>query len=81
MAPATSTEYLDPSTALDVLKQYESRDGLSVKELMTSKVHGGLTYNDFLMLPGRIDFQASEVATDTRITRRYARCFTKKYSP
>ncbi|KZV83087.1 IMP dehydrogenase [Exidia glandulosa HHB12029] len=69
MAPAT---YLDPSTALDVLQRYEHRDGLSLDELMTSKVHGGLTYNDLLMLPGRIDFPASEVKTETRISRRFA---------
>lgn len=36
---------------------------------MDSRVHGGLTYNDFLMLPGKIDFPASDVITDTRITR------------
>ncbi|EJD55049.1 IMP dehydrogenase [Auricularia subglabra TFB-10046 SS5] len=70
MAPATENSYLDPSSALAVLETYESRDGLSIEDLMASKIHGGLTYNDFLMLPGRIDFGASEVTTDVRITRR-----------
>lgn len=36
---------------------------------MNSKIHGGLTYNDFLLLPGRIEFAASDVTFDTRITR------------
>lgn len=49
MAPA----YLDPSTALDVLKECEL-DGLDVETLLDSKVRGGLTYNDFLILPGYI---------------------------
>ena len=61
--------YLDPSTALEHLKTYEKADGLSVAELMDSRVHGGLTYNDFLMLPGKIDFAAGEVVTESKITR------------
>ena len=36
---------------------------------MDSTVHGGLTYNDFLLLPGKIDFPASDVVTESRITR------------
>lgn len=39
---------------------------------MDSRVHGGLTYNDFLLLPGKIDFPASDVITETRITRNVA---------
>ena len=61
--------FLDPSCAFEELKKYPSSDGLSVNELMNSNVHGGLTYNDFLMLPGKIDFSAHEVATESRITR------------
>lgn len=64
-----SQTYLNPSTALEHLKTYERRDGLSVAELIDSRVHGGLTYNDFLMLPGKIDFAASDVLTETKITR------------
>jgi len=36
---------------------------------MDSRVNGGLTYNDFVLLPGKIDFPASEVITESRITR------------
>lgn len=61
--------YLDPSTALEHLKAYERSDGLAVDELMNSKVHGGLTYNDFLMLPGKIDFAAHEASTESKVTR------------
>jgi hypothetical protein len=46
--------YEDYHTALSVLQQYKERDGLDVSSLMNSKVHGGLTYNDFLLLPGKI---------------------------
>ena len=60
---------LDPSSAFEELKKYDRLDGLSVNELMDSTLHGGLTYNDFLMLPGKIDFPAHEVATESRITR------------
>lgn len=64
-----STSYLDPLTALDYLKTYSHGDGLDVIELMDSTTHGGLTYDDFLMLPGKIDFGAAEVVTESRITR------------
>jgi IMP dehydrogenase len=64
-----SKAYLDPSTAVDVLSKYLRSDGLSVADLMDSTVHGGLTYNDFLLLPGKIDFPASEVVTESRITK------------
>ncbi|KAH8822711.1 IMP dehydrogenase/GMP reductase [Flagelloscypha sp. PMI_526] len=60
---------LDACTALEHLKTYDRRDGLSIGELMDSQKHGGLTYNDFLMLPGKIDFPASDVVTESRITR------------
>lgn len=66
---AASTSYLDPSTALEHLKTYSRGDGLSVSELMDSTTHGGLTYDDFLMLPGKIDFGAAETNAETRITR------------
>jgi IMP dehydrogenase len=66
---AAPSALLPPSDALAHLATYERLDGLSVKDLMNSRVHGGLTYNDFLMLPGKIDFPASDVITETRITR------------
>ncbi|KAG1897513.1 IMP dehydrogenase/GMP reductase [Suillus fuscotomentosus] len=67
-APSKAT-FLPSSDAVAHLASYQCLDGLSVKDLMDSRVHGGLTYNDFLMLPGKIDFPASDVITDTRITR------------
>lgn len=66
----SSAQFLDAASALDVLKSYQSRDGLSVTDLMDSPIHGGLTYNDFLLLPGKIDFPASEVVTESRITKK-----------
>lgn len=67
--PANANAYLDPSQAMELLKSYERSDGLAVSDLMDSRVHGGLTYNDFLLLPGKIDFAAQEVVTESRITR------------
>ncbi|KXN85807.1 Inosine-5'-monophosphate dehydrogenase [Leucoagaricus sp. SymC.cos] len=61
--------YLNPASALEVLKTYERFDGLSVGDLMESRIHGGLTYNDFLLLPGKIDFPASDVVCESKITR------------
>jgi len=52
-----------------VLAEYEESDGLSLSQLMDSKVQGGLTYQDFLALPGHIDFPASAVTLETKITR------------
>lgn len=64
-----SNACLDPASALEVLSTYPRSDGLSVADLLDSRVHGGLTYNDFLLLPGKIDFPASDVATESRITK------------
>lgn len=61
---------LDHTTALEVLNEDNSKDGLDAKTLLDSKINGGLTYNDFLVLPGYIGFAASEVALDTPVTRR-----------
>jgi IMP dehydrogenase len=62
---------LDFNTALDVLKnEYPERDGIDVKTLINSTTNGGLTYNDFLILPGYIGFPASAVTLDTPITKR-----------
>jgi hypothetical protein len=44
--------------ALKVFEQeYSGKDGIDAKTLMDSAKHGGLTYNDFLMLPGYIGRQ------------------------
>ena len=46
---------LDFNNALDIVKnEYPERDGIDVKTLLDSKNNGGLTYNDFLVLPGYI---------------------------
>lgn len=62
--------YKDPATALEYLKTFEEKDGLSVSQLMDSKIRGGLTYNDFLILPGKIDFPSSEVTLQTKLTKK-----------
>lgn len=69
IASTLKMSYLDPSKALEYLKDYPTGDGLSAADLMDSRQHGGLTYNDFLVLPGKIEFSASQVSTDTRVTR------------
>jgi IMP dehydrogenase len=61
-----SSSYLSPGDALAHLESYKRGDGLSVSELMDSRQHGGLTYNDFLMLPGHISFSASVVSLQTK---------------
>lgn len=58
------------SKALEALNEYEERDGLDITALLDSKKHGGLTYNDFLVLPGYIGFAASEVVLDAPVTKR-----------
>lgn len=46
---------LDFNNALDIVKnEYPERDGIDVQTLLDSKNNGGLTYNDFLVLPGYI---------------------------
>ncbi|KAF3051277.1 hypothetical protein E8E11_010789 [Didymella keratinophila] len=67
----TTTNALDYTKALEVLQnEYQEGDGIDVKTLIDSKKNGGLTYNDFLMLPGYIGFPAAEVTLDTPITKR-----------
>ncbi|KAI9672346.1 MAG: hypothetical protein M1817_003368 [Caeruleum heppii] len=64
-------DVLDHTTALDILeKDYPAKDGLDAKTLLDSKINGGLTYNDFLILPGYIGFPASDVALETPVTKR-----------
>lgn len=47
------------------------RDGLSAEELFDRNKWGGLTYNDYILLPGYISFEASEVELSVNITRNY----------
>lgn len=52
---SAAQQRLDFSTALEVLREeYSIEDGLDAKTLLDSKANGGLTYNDFLVLPGYI---------------------------
>lgn len=44
-----------------------TRDGFSASELFQAMV--GLAYNDFIILPGYIDFLPEEVTLETRLTR------------
>lgn len=62
--------YRDPATALEYLSSFEKKDGLSVHELMDSNVRGGMTYNDFLVLPGKIDFPSSVVSLESKLTKK-----------
>ncbi len=51
----THSKVVDHSTAVEVLEnEYAQRDGINAKTLLDSAKNGGLTYNDFLMLPGFI---------------------------
>ena len=43
-------------------------DGQSARQFFVSGT--GFTYDDFILLPGHIDFSADDVALDTQITRR-----------
>jgi IMP dehydrogenase len=49
-----SEKLLDSSKALEHLADSSEQDGIDVHTLLDSKNHGGLTYNDFLVLPGYI---------------------------
>ncbi|SPO07639.1 probable Inosine-5'-monophosphate dehydrogenase [Cephalotrichum gorgonifer] len=60
----------DYRSAVADLDEYKTRDGLDVHELMDTTKHGGLSYNDFLLLPGYIGFPASEVVLDSPVTKR-----------
>lgn len=62
--------FLDTTKATSYLKEYPQKDGLSAAELMDSRTNGGLTYNDFLILPGKIDFAASVVTLESKLTKK-----------
>ena len=46
------------------------RDGISVRELFEKKE--GLTFSDFILLPGYIDFLPEDVSLKTKISRNLA---------
>lgn len=62
--------YLESAKALDLLSLYPSKDGLDVQTLVDLKTRGGLTYNDFLVLPGKITFPSSQVTLKSRLTKK-----------
>ncbi|TYJ57489.1 inosine-5'-monophosphate dehydrogenase [Cryptococcus floricola] len=68
-APPRPTALLNTADALKHLDDYPRGDGLSLQELMDSRKNGGLTYNDFLILPGHINFPASEVSLQSKATK------------
>jgi len=50
-----NNKILDHTKALEVLEnEYQSKDGLDAQTLLDSTKNSGLTYNDFLVLPGYI---------------------------
>lgn len=65
-----ASTFLPAASALEHLKSYKQPDGLSLRNLVDSQEHGGLTYNDFLVLPGHINFPANEVSLESRVTKK-----------
>lgn len=64
------SSFLDASQAVATLNEYKNRDGLSIEALLDEQLSGGLTYNDFLILPGYIDFSAHNVSLESKITKK-----------
>ena len=61
---------LDYTRALEVLEQeYKNADGLDAKTLLDSRINGGLTYNDFLVLPGYIGTSISRIQASVHADR------------
>lgn len=59
---------LDHTKALDVLREGDRvPDGLDAESLLDSRTHGGLTYNDFLVLPGYIGIAMPHVLSKSLI--------------
>lgn len=68
--PDTNMSQFDCAKATSYLKDYPKKDGLSVQQLIDSSNFGGLTYNDFLILPGLINFPASQVLIEAKLTKK-----------
>lgn len=65
---ALCDQVLDHTTALEFMEnEYKHNDGLDVHTLLDSRTRGGLTYNDFLLLPGYIGTLVVSPASCTRL--------------
>lgn len=49
----------------------ELEDGVSISKLLGDNAKPGLTWDDFIILPGKIDFHYGEVKLNSRLTRNY----------
>lgn len=71
----TQNKITDHSTAVEILEnEYAQRDGIDARTLLDSAKNGGLTYNDFLMLPGfigRLIFLNSSQEHDLDLPKQY----------
>lgn len=57
-----------PSPNSELPTEYPLLDGMSARRFFEQGT--GYTYDDFILLPGHIDFAADEVTLDTQISRR-----------
>ncbi|WP_303673202.1 IMP dehydrogenase [Vampirovibrio chlorellavorus] len=57
-----------PSPNSELSTQHPLLDGMSARQFFEQGT--GYTYDDFILLPGHIDFSADEVSLDTQISRR-----------
>lgn len=61
--------FLDNKKAISYLNEYPRKDGLDIKSLVDSSKFGGVTYNDFLILPGLIKGPSSAISLETKLTK------------
>lgn len=66
--PSSTTPLNSPTYLRTIDSDNFEEDGLTAHQLFGSG--DGLTYGDFLILPGFIDFAADEVITTTQLTKK-----------